>query len=66
MDVKDEVAFFQAIKARLSKFDRPGDRRSDTELETAIRQIVDKALVTDRVIDIYEAAGIKKPDISVL
>jgi type I restriction enzyme R subunit len=66
MAVKDEIAFFQAVKARLAKFDGAGSGRTSEEIETAIRQIVDKALVTDKVIDIYDAAGIKKPDISIL
>lgn len=66
MDVKDEVAFFQAVKARLAKFDSTGEGRSDEEIETTIRQVIDKALVSDQVIDIFDAAGIKKPDISIL
>ena len=66
MDAKDEVAFFQAVKARLVKFDATGGGRSDEELETAIRQTIDQALVSDQVIDIFDAAGIKKPDISIL
>lgn len=66
LDAKDEIAFFQAIKARISKFDSTGNGRSDAELETAIRQVIDKALVTDQVIDVFDASGIKKPDISVL
>ncbi len=66
MDVKDEVAFFQAVKARLVKFDSTGTGMTDAEMESAIRQIVDKALVSDQVIDIFDAAGIKKPDISIL
>nr|WP_202963457.1 type I restriction endonuclease subunit R [Nonlabens ulvanivorans] len=66
MDVKDEVSFFQAVKARLSKFDATGTGRSDDELETAIRQVIDEALVSDKVIDVFDAAGIKKPDISIL
>jgi type I restriction enzyme R subunit len=66
MDVKDEVSFFQAVKARLSKFDSTGSGRSDEEMETTIRQVIDKALVTEQVIDIFDASGIKKPDISIL
>jgi len=66
MDVKDEVAFFQAVKARLVKFDGTGSGRTDEEIETTIRQVIDKALVTEKVIDIFDAAGIKKPDISIL
>jgi len=66
MDIKDEVAFFQAVKARLVKFDTTGTGRSDEEIETTIRQVIDKALVSEQVIDVFDAAGIKKPDISIL
>jgi len=66
MDVKDEISFFQAVKARLVKFDSTGNGRTDEELETTIRQVIDKALVTEQVIDIFDASGIKKPDISIL
>jgi type I restriction enzyme R subunit len=60
-----EVAFFQAVKARLVKFDTPsGGGKTDLEIETAIKQIVDEALSSDKVIDIFEAAGIDKPEIS--
>jgi type I restriction enzyme R subunit len=66
MDAKDEVSFFQAVKARLAKFDITGSGKSNEEIETAIRQVIDKALVTEKVIDIFDAAGIRKPDISIL
>ena len=66
MDVKDEVAFFQAVKSRLAKFDGTGSGKTDEDIETAIRQVIDQALVSDQVIDVFDAAGIKKPDISVL
>ena len=66
MDARDEVGFFQAVKARLAKFDGTGAGRSNEEIETTIRQVIDKALVSEQVIDIFDAAGIKKPDISVL
>jgi len=66
MDVKDEVAFFQAVKARLAKFDGTGEGRTDEEIETTIRQVIDQALVSEQVIDVFDAAGIKKPDISIL
>lgn len=66
MDAKDEVAFFQAVKARLAKFDSAGGGHSNEELETTIRQVIDKALVSEQVIDIFDAAGLKKPDISIL
>lgn len=66
MDVKEEVSFFQAVKARLVKFDSTGRGHSDEEIETSIRQVIDKALVSEKVIDVFDAAGIKKPDISIL
>lgn len=66
MDAKDEVGFFQAVKARLAKFDGTGEGRSNEEIETTIRQVIDQALVSEQVIDIFDAAGIKKPDISIL
>ncbi len=49
MDVKDEVAFFQAVKSRLAKFDSTGSGFTDDEIETAIHQVIDKALVTEKV-----------------
>ncbi|NCC34727.1 MAG: type I restriction endonuclease subunit R, partial [Chloroflexia bacterium] len=66
MDVKDEIAFFQAVKARLAKFDNTGTGRTNEEIESTIRQVIDKALVSEQVIDVFDAAGIKKPDISIL
>jgi type I restriction enzyme R subunit len=64
--ITDEVAFFQAIKARLVKFIGDGNGRSDVDIETTIKQIVDEALSSDQVVDIFDAAGIKKPEISIL
>ncbi len=66
IDNKDEVGFFQAVKARLVKFDITGKGLTNDEIETTIRQVIDKALVSEQVIDVFDAAGIKKPDISVL
>lgn len=66
MAVKDEVSFFQAVKARLCKFDSLGTGRSDEDIETTIRQVVDRALISEQVVDVFDAAGIKKPDISIL
>lgn len=66
MDIKDEVGFFQAVKARLTKFEPADGGKSDEEKETIIRQIIDRAVVADGVVDIFDAAGIKKPDISIL
>ena len=66
MSIKDEVGFFQAVKARLVKFEPTGSGKSDAEIETAIRQIVDKAVVSEGIVDVFDAAGIKRPDISIL
>ena len=66
MEIKDEIGFFQAVKARLTKFEPVGTGKSDAEIETAIRQIVDKAVVSEGIVDVFDAAGIKKPDISIL
>lgn len=53
------------MRAVLTK-STPGERKSDDEMEHAIRQIVSKAVVSDEVIDIFAAAGLKKPDFSIL
>lgn len=66
MKIKDEVSYFQAVKTRLCKFDVTSSGKTDEEIETTIRQVVDKALVSENVVDIFDAAGIKKPDISIL
>ncbi len=66
LDVRDEVAFFQAVKARLAKFAKGDSDNGNEDMETVIRQVIDKALVTEQVIDVFDAAGIKKPDISIL
>ncbi|MFO0580247.1 MAG: type I restriction endonuclease subunit R [Polyangia bacterium] len=63
--VRDDIGFFQAIKAALSK--PAGERRSPEALDAAVRQLVSKALTaSDEVIDVFTAAGLKKPDLSVL
>ncbi|MDZ4726834.1 MAG: type I restriction endonuclease subunit R [Leptospira sp.] len=66
IDAKDEISFFQAVKTRLVKFIKTDSEGGNYDVETAIRQVIDKALVTDKVIDVFDAAGIKKPDISIL
>jgi len=66
MDAKDEISFFQAVKARLAKFEGTETGRTNEEIETTIRQVIDKALVSEKVIDVFDAAGIKRPDISIL
>ena len=65
MKIRDDVAFFQAVKSVLAKR-APGDPRPEKELDLAIRQIVSRAVVSEGMIDIFKAAGIEKPDISIL
>jgi type I restriction enzyme R subunit len=66
IDIRDEVGLFQAIKARIVKVTQRSKTKSDEEIETAIKQILSDAVVADEVVDIFDAAGIKKPDISIL
>jgi hypothetical protein len=63
--IRDDVGFFQVVKAAIVK-------NTDTEalqaqdMDSAIKQIISNAMVSDRVIDVFAAAGLKKPDISIL
>lgn len=63
--VRDDVGFFQAVRAQLAKGNADVSR-TDEELDHAIRQIVSRAVAADGVIDIFAAAGLRKPDISIL
>ncbi len=63
--IREDLAFFQAVRASLAKR-APGETRSNEELDTALRQIVSRAVASEDVIDIFEAAGLRKPDISIL
>jgi len=63
--IRDDVAFFQAVRAALVKR-APGEAKAEEELDLAIRQIVSRAVAPDGVVDLFAAAGLKKPDISIL
>ena len=65
MAIRDDVAFFQAVRVALLKRDE-NERTPSEDLDQAVRQIVANAVSPDGVIDIFEAAGLKKPDISIL
>jgi type I restriction enzyme R subunit len=65
MNIRDDIAFFQAVRAVLAK-GAGQQQRSELDLDHAIRQIVSSAVAPKGVIDIFEAAGLKKPDISIL
>ena len=63
--IRDHVAFFQAVRAVLAKR-APGEAKSEEELDYAVRQIVSRAVASEGVVDIFAAAGLQKPDISIL
>ncbi|HSL04923.1 MAG TPA: type I restriction endonuclease subunit R [Nitrospiraceae bacterium] len=63
--VRDDVGFFQAVRSVLAK-NTPGEQKTDEELDHAIRQIISKAVMSNEVVDIFAAAGLKKPDLSIL
>jgi len=65
LKIKDNVGFFQAVRSAIAKNTQvPG--KTEEELDTAVRQIVSRAVSSDQVVDIFSAAGLKKPDISIL
>ncbi len=65
LEIRDDVDFFQAVRAVLIKH-APGEAKTQQELDLAVRQIVSRAVVSDGVVDVFTAAGLQKPDISIL
>ena len=65
LSIRDDVAFFQAVQSVLAKR-APADARPEEELDHAVRQIISRAVASEEVIDIFAAAGLEKPDISIL
>ena len=65
MRIRDDVAFFQAVRSVLAKR-AGGEARPEEELDYAIRQIVSRAVASEGVVDIFAAAGLEKPDVSIL
>jgi len=65
MKIKEEVGLFQAIKSAITKTTET-KMESEEKFDLAIKQILSKAVISDRVIDIFEAAGIQKPELSIL
>ncbi len=63
--IKDDVGLFQAIKSMIAK-STPTSEKEQEDIESAIKQILSRAIVSDRVIDIFAAAGLQKPDLSIL
>ena len=66
MEVRDDISFFQALQAALNK-QSSGSRKTPDQLDAAVRQLVSKAITTEgQVIDVFTAAGLAKPDLSIL
>lgn len=63
--IRDDIAFMQAVRASLAKR-APGEAKTAEELDLAVRQIVSRAVASEGVVDIFAAAGLHKPDISIL
>jgi len=64
--IREEVAFMQAVKVILTKRDLSAKRQTNEERELAIRQIISSAVVSDQVVDIFDAVGLDKPNIGIL
>lgn len=64
--IREEVAFFQAVKVILTKRDISQQKRTDESRDLAIRQIISSALVSEEVVDVFEAVGLDKPNIGIL
>jgi len=66
MKIKEEVGLSQAIKSAITKTTETGKENQEEKFDIALKQILSKAVISDRVIDIFEAAGIQKPELSIL
>ena len=66
MEIKEDVGLFQAIKSAITKTTETKKEESEERFDAAIKQILSKAVISDRIIDIFEAAGMQKPELSIL
>ena len=66
MEVREEIAFFQAVRVCLVKLTRSGESRTQLEKDAALRQLVSKGVLVEGVNDIFATLGLSKPDISLL
>ena len=64
--VREEVAFMQGVKVILTKKELTAKKRTDEQRELAIRQIISSAVVSESVVDIFDAVGLDKPNIGLL
>ena len=65
-EVREEVAFLQGVKVILTKKDITAQKKTDEQRELAIRQIINSAVVSESVVDIFDAVGLEKPNIGLL
>ncbi|WP_426117448.1 type I restriction endonuclease subunit R [Massilia sp. PWRC2] len=65
-EVREEVAFLQGVKVILTKKDITAEKKTDEQRELAIRQIINSAVVSESVVDIFDAVGLEKPNIGLL
>jgi len=65
-DAREEVAFMQAVKVILTKRELSDKKKTNEERELAIRQIISSAVVSEKVVDVFEAVGLEKPNIGIL
>ena len=66
IEIRDEVGFFQEVRAGLAKATVEGEGKTPEEMDGAIRQLVSRAVASEGVVDIFATVGLKKPDISIL
>ncbi|MCB5284729.1 MAG: type I restriction endonuclease subunit R [Candidatus Cloacimonetes bacterium] len=66
LEIREEIGFFQSVKAAVIKSSGSGADHDPLGMESAIAQLVSKAISSDRVVDIFAAAGLEKPDVSIL
>lgn len=65
-ELRAEIAFFSAIKAAISKFTYVDKKRTQEEMNSALKQILDNAVIAEGVVDVFQLAGLEKPDIGLL
>ena len=68
LKIRDDVGFFQSVRSTIAKLDQSGAKGGPTQedYDLAIRQIVANAVVSDEVVNVFDAAGLKTPDIAIL
>ncbi|HFQ4859093.1 type I restriction endonuclease subunit R [Vibrio vulnificus] len=65
-DIKEEIAFFETLRAAIKKTTTSKQRMSDENVQTALRQVVSESIVSGDIVDVFQSAGLNKPEISIL